>query len=133
VQSVKTQFLMSFEVEIWIDCRACNCCVEDFDHHCPWLSNCIGKNNYRQFIGLLVAFSIFSGITGSISVYQMIAFFIHNSSALNQQRPIIWVQFAGRVFIILTALWIFFAVAGLMFYHGFLISIAQTTYEHVLC
>eukprot|EP00475_Leptophrys_vorax_P020378 TRINITY_DN2788_c0_g1_i2.p1 TRINITY_DN2788_c0_g1~~TRINITY_DN2788_c0_g1_i2.p1 ORF type:complete len:366 (-),score=57.18 TRINITY_DN2788_c0_g1_i2:720-1817(-) len=112
-------------------CRACSCCVEDFDHHCPWLSNCIGKRNYKQFIVLLVCLSLFSGVTGSICVYQLVAFFIHNSGALRHQAPFVWIQFIGRVFISVTTLWIFGAVVFLLGYHFFLISIAQTTYEHV--
>lgn len=38
-------------------CSDCGLCVEKFDHHCPWVGNCIGKKNYRVYIAFLFSTS----------------------------------------------------------------------------
>lgn len=34
-------------------CRSCDNCVENIDHHCTFLNNCVGRRNYTSFLWLL--------------------------------------------------------------------------------
>ncbi|KAI5686864.1 DHHC palmitoyltransferase [Leishmania braziliensis] len=31
-------------------CSRCNCCVLKYDHHCPWLGQCVGFFNYKNYL-----------------------------------------------------------------------------------
>uniref|UniRef100_A0A7S0DUY2 Palmitoyltransferase n=1 Tax=Amorphochlora amoebiformis TaxID=1561963 RepID=A0A7S0DUY2_9EUKA len=31
-------------------CKHCNRCVSRFDHHCPWIDNCVAEKNRKQFV-----------------------------------------------------------------------------------
>lgn len=44
-------------------CLICDYCVCEFDHHCFWVGNCVGKNNYNLFFTFLISMLIYMIVT----------------------------------------------------------------------
>lgn len=57
-------------------CIICGVCIDGFDHHCFWVGNCIGTNNYSIFLIFLISEIIFIFLNLIESVICKICFFI---------------------------------------------------------
>lgn len=56
-------------------CDICKVCVAQYDHHCTWINNCVGKKNIGRF-NLFLFFLILSlGLIGLLSVLCEICIF----------------------------------------------------------
>lgn len=57
-------------------CAICNQCIERFDHHCPWINNCVGIKNHNAFIMFL--FSIWTKIVITMAANGFSAYMFMN-------------------------------------------------------
>ncbi|CAD0196821.1 unnamed protein product [Chrysodeixis includens] len=129
-------------------CSICNKCVDEFDHHCKWLNNCIGQRNYVAFIACVTTALLISTITGALCATDLALLllspkylsieaqnFMNCSSSDNSTLTVCNNSLPIITFLVLfwaTASGIGCALLHLCCFHLYLTFLGVSTYEYVV-
>lgn len=102
------------------------CPPERFDHHCPWVGNCVGKRNYRFFYSFIVSLSFHTTfIFGCVVTHLTLRSQGGNGLVLAlQENPASVVELVICFF----SIW---SILGLSGFHTYLVAFNLTTNEDI--
>ena len=110
-------------------CFKCDNCVQQFDHHCDWLGNDIGKRNYKFFYLLVFCLFIEDLYQIGFCIYFLLNHLIKEKNDYDD-KTIKLIVTSLSIIMLYDLLFLLFFLGKLFFLHTYLCSSNLSYYEY---
>ena len=108
-------------------CYFCQRCIDRFDHHCPWVNNCVGKGNFAKFYTFVMLQNLYL-VAVAVQIGYAVKLDINSNTGFDSERVI---RLIVQIFLTILELLFLVSVLSLCQVQSWNLCMGMTTSERL--